>query len=275
MHPTRLLTRTAAALAVTGGVVIGMAGLVSAHTPTVKAACSGLTITAKDYPGSGNHVRVIVDGGTTIDHDFASSFSALETWTAYENHAWHVVITSGDGVGNVDQSGTQAACQPPPPPGPPTTVPQSQCPGVLPPMWVPVGDEGECPAPTPTTVPVTTTSPCPDGTIHDVAIGSPDVCRGGGTTIPVPPPTEVATTAPAPECPPGETLLTFEDGSTKCDDGSYYAVSNAPAPIAPSGPAGPARLPATGSSSTVVIVASLGALLVGGVLLFAGRRGHA
>lgn len=37
--------------------------------------------------------------------------------------------------------------------------------------------------------------------------------------------------------------------------------------------AAPARLPATGSSSTIVIVAGIGALLVGALLLFAGRRG--
>jgi len=37
----------------------------------------------------------------------------------------------------------------------------------------------------------------------------------------------------------------------------------------------PRTLPTTGSSSTIVIVAGLGALLVGGILLYAGRRGQA
>jgi LPXTG-motif cell wall-anchored protein len=37
----------------------------------------------------------------------------------------------------------------------------------------------------------------------------------------------------------------------------------------------PTALPTTGSSSTVVVIAGLGALLVGGVLLLAGRRGAA
>jgi LPXTG-motif cell wall-anchored protein len=39
--------------------------------------------------------------------------------------------------------------------------------------------------------------------------------------------------------------------------------------------AAPTALPATGSSSTIVIVAGVGALLVGAILLFAGRRGEA
>jgi len=37
----------------------------------------------------------------------------------------------------------------------------------------------------------------------------------------------------------------------------------------------PRTLPTTGSSSTIVIVAGLGAQLVGGILLYAGRRGQA
>lgn len=135
-----------------------------------------------------------------------------------------------------------------------------------------------------TTVPeTTTTNGCPPGQHYSSEV--PAGCYPDFT----PPSTEVPVTAPEPSvdattvpgCPPGETLLTFEDGSTKCDDGTYGGPPAPPASdgtgvaiVRPVATTRPQPLPATGSSSTTVIVAGLGALLVGAVLLVSGRRGN-
>jgi LPXTG-motif cell wall-anchored protein len=102
-----------------------------------------------------------------------------------------------------------------------------------------------CPPPTTTTVPPTTVPP---------------------TTVPpttVPPTTTPVTTTPV-TTPPTTTQPT-----------TAPTVQDTVAAAAPRPAAVPAALPTTGSSSTVVIVAGLGALLVGAILLFAGRRGAA
>jgi LPXTG-motif cell wall-anchored protein len=100
-----------------------------------------------------------------------------------------------------------------------------------------------CPPPTTTTVPPTTTTVPPETTTVPP------------TTTPVtsPPTTTQPTTAP-----------TVED--------TVAAPAVVPKQVTT---VAPTRLPTTGSSSTVVIVAGLGALLVGAILLFAGRRGQA
>ena len=98
-----------------------------------------------------------------------------------------------------------------------------------------------CPPPTTTTVPPTTVPP---------------------TTVP---PTTTPVTTPPTTAPAPTTAPTVQD------------TVAAPAAVPPRQVTTtvPRTLPTTGSSSTIVIVAGLGALLVGGILLYAGRRGHA
>jgi LPXTG-motif cell wall-anchored protein len=98
-----------------------------------------------------------------------------------------------------------------------------------------------CPPPTTTTVPPTTVPP---------------------TTVP---PTTTPVTTPPTTAPAPTTAPTVQD------------TVAAPAAVTPRQVTTtvPRTLPTTGSSSTIVIVAGLGALLVGGILLYAGRRGQA
>jgi LPXTG-motif cell wall-anchored protein len=100
-----------------------------------------------------------------------------------------------------------------------------------------------CPPPTTTTVPPTTTTVPPATT----------------TVVPAPPtqPTVPPTQPAAPTTAPVSVVPTVAPQQV-----TTAAVR-------------PTALPTTGSSSTVVVIAGLGALLVGGVLLFAGRRGAA
>lgn len=128
---------------------------------------------------------------------------------------------------------------------------------------------------TTTTVPPTTIGGCPPGQYYSPI--PPVGCYEVATTLPTEPAvtappeeTTAATEAPTtvPGCPPGQTLLTFEDGSTKCDDGSYYAV------VKPANPAPqvPTKLPATGSSDVVPLVAIGAGIVAAGALLLTVRR---
>lgn len=113
-----------------------------------------------------------------------------------------------------------------------------------------------CPPPTTTTVlPTTTTVPPVTTTVPSVTTTAPSVASSPPPTAPVeattvqPPPVSLIQAPPTTACtPPGSPIL---PGATVC------------------------TLPTTGSSSTVVIVAGLGALLVGAILLASGRRGAA
>lgn len=118
----------------------------------------------------------------------------------------------------------------------------------------------------------------------------------------VPPTTEPVTTVPEPTTAPATTAppttvklcedgkppsIPVEDGSLVCPEfgapTQQPTTTAAPAIVRQAPPRAPqaeapvttaGQLPTTGSSSTIVIVAGVGALLVGAILLVTGRRGQ-
>jgi LPXTG-motif cell wall-anchored protein len=91
------------------------------------------------------------------------------------------------------------------------------------------------------------------------------------TTVPpettVPPTTTPVTTPPTTAAPQPTTAPTVRD--------TVAAPVIVPKQVTTTAAVRPATLPTTGTSSTMVIVAGIGALLIGGILLLAGRRGAA
>jgi len=110
---------------------------------------------------------------------------------------------------------------------------------------------------------------------HTVTTTIPDDVCPPPTTTTVPPTTVPPTTVPPTTVPPTTTPVTNPPTTPQPTTApTVQDTVAAPAAVAPRATV-PAALPTTGSSSTVVIVAGLGALLIGAILLFAGRRGQA
>ena len=106
-----------------------MAGVASAHTPSVTADCHGLTVSLADYnatDGGVNTVTVVVDGTTLVDHaQFATSYSDSVPWTTYAAHTYSVAVVAHDDPTGVNGwtktfTGTSTPC---------TTQAQSTAPG--------------------------------------------------------------------------------------------------------------------------------------------------
>lgn len=91
-----------------GGVGL-LAGAASAHTPNYGETCGEIHASGKDYP-EGSHVKFVVDGTTRLDKNFSPGFSDSTSWDQTKSHTWSLVISSPDGIGEVDWNGTQPAC---------------------------------------------------------------------------------------------------------------------------------------------------------------------
>jgi LPXTG-motif cell wall-anchored protein len=124
---------------------------------------------------------------------------------------------------------------------------------------------------------------------HDNASGTyttPTGCTPSGTTVaPTTPPTTTCANAipvradcgPTAPSSPGTTVAvptTAAPPETTTTEKVPVAIVRSGPPKTPQAPvvSKPAALPATGSNDTIAVVAGLGALLVGGILLLAGRR---
>lgn len=160
-----------------------------------------------------------------------------------------------------------------------TTLHMYQCPGVLPPMWVPDGQESICPKPTVITT-TTTQNVCPPGFHWNSAIGSPGWCSSDSS----PEVTAPATTAapPSVDSTSPTTIDPCGDFSTPEICAQYQEVHS---------PVGQAKvvaavaqkpktahtLPATGNSSdTPTPIIGCGVLILGAFLVaITKRRNHA
>lgn len=132
-------------------------------------------------------------------------------------------------------------------------------------MWT----KGECGPELPTTTtPVDQT--CPEGERWSNV--PPVGCIPNEPTTVVPPEEIIpvvssTTTVPViPLCDPGWHLIHFEDGSYKCDDGTYYG----PPKSTPT--TKPIYLPTTGSETNLLVGAGIGAATIGTLLALVARR---
>jgi hypothetical protein len=255
-HKAKILVAVVFVLAV----VVGLVTRAIAHTPTVKPGCSGLTVEAVNYPAE-SHVTVVIDEATRADQEFVGAYKPpVFGWSQTSLHSWHVVITSPDHVGEVNQSGTQVPCQPPG-----TTVT------------------------TPTTAVVKIPSYCVPGTNPPAPTGCvpppPYVCGPNQVPSSVPcetvPPSSVPDTTPTTLalgiCPP-EAPVQLEDGSCVGTDYGAPPVTEAPTPEAPTtAPATPTSLylPPTGpgqATSDTLPTLAVAAAALGAILVLATRR---
>jgi LPXTG-motif cell wall-anchored protein len=110
---------------------------------------------------------------------------------------------------------------------------------------------------------------------HTVTTTIPDDLCPPPTTTTVPPPTTVPPTTAPPTTTPVTTPPTTAPAPTTAPTVQDTVAAPAAVPPRQVTTTLPRTLPTTGSSSTVVIVAGMGALLVGALLLVAGRRGRA
>lgn len=166
------LAKVAVVMAVIGAALMFWATAASAHTPNATPGCTGLAVTASNYP-AGSHVTVVIDGVTKVDKNFGPAYSDTFGWSQTAAHQWHVLITTapGDDFPPYDRSDSWAPCQ-----DISTTVPPSTT--TIPPTTAPT-----------TTVPTTppTTAPAPvalTGVLNPPPCGARDV--NGSVTNPNP-----------------------------------------------------------------------------------------
>jgi LPXTG-motif cell wall-anchored protein len=257
-------TTTAGAATIAAGTIAITAALLTgtaeAHTPNIAAECTQATsyvsVALRDYnTGGTNTVRVVIDGRTVADTTFGSTYTP-DPWDGlYPDvaHTWSVKVDAWDDPGgngwDVDRSGTIDACAAPTPP--PTTAPPTTAPPTTPPATTPPATTAP-----PTTVPPTQPSP-----------------SGPATTTPAP-----TTSAPAPttSAPKPPTVTTVPPPSRVPSVHPYPTQrptptgSQTPVPYVPADYSG--ELPNTGSSPIPLIVAGLGLVGLGALLVRSGHR---
>jgi hypothetical protein len=169
------IPRSAVAVVLGGAVLLATPYLGDAHTPNYGHDCTGFHYSLVNYP-AGSHVTVVTDKVTDRDEPFTGASSGTFQWNPASGHTWSIVVTSPDGIGQVNDSGDQAPCVVPTVPTtttsfvpivpgtsvvPPTTlvtptVPETST--TLPPVTT------AAPAPTPTPAPTPSAAPSPPTT---------------------------------------------------------------------------------------------------------------
>ena len=106
------LATASVALAATGTAMVATAEIASAHNHTYGATCSAFSVSLTNYPASGNTVKIVIDGTTTVNQGFSGSYTNSFPWTAWQSHTWALDVHSGDGntAYDVHDSGTSTPC---------------------------------------------------------------------------------------------------------------------------------------------------------------------
>jgi hypothetical protein len=205
----------------TGFGLVGLATGASAHTPSITADCSGVSLKATAYDGGQqNQWSVTIDGSTTSG-TFGAGFEQTFAVPQDREFSWSARIAAHDGAHEGVRSGSLGPCVTPteepttePPTEEPTTEPPTEEPTTEPPTEEPTT---EPPTEEPTTEPPTeepTTEPPTEEPTTEPPTEEP-------TTEP---PTEEPTTDPPTEEPSeptdGPSTVLGDDGDGDLDGGS-------------------------------------------------------
>lgn len=112
---------TLAALAL--GSVVATAAPAAAHTPEIKADCTGLTVNLTYYASQGNHVTILVNDKELDAQKFGREFKEYYAWADYDIdpadvESWIVEIDASDAdrFDSVIEGGMPEECTPAPEP---------------------------------------------------------------------------------------------------------------------------------------------------------------
>lgn len=98
-------------------IVFGFIGIASAHTPTEKASCSGLTVKFENYEGTATNNRLVLNiDGTVYEVFFAEGYAHTYSWDSTKVHRWLVDLDANIHTGNPTKfdhfkSGVQTPCE--------------------------------------------------------------------------------------------------------------------------------------------------------------------
>lgn len=111
---------------------VALAQSATAATPSISAACDGVTLSATEYDGSrANEWSVTIDG-TTTGGTFGAAFQQTFPVPQDSEFAWSARIAAADGQYTVEQDGTLGPCVTTPTGEPSTTAPTTSAPPTSP-----------------------------------------------------------------------------------------------------------------------------------------------
>lgn len=116
---TRLARLALVSTLVSAGVLAAVASPSAAHTPSVSATCSTLSVSLQSYVSSAgsprpNKVTVSIDSSTAVSEWFGSSFARdFSLGDSARAHTWRVVVDAVDNGYDRTFDGTTTPCAPP------------------------------------------------------------------------------------------------------------------------------------------------------------------
>jgi hypothetical protein len=199
----RISTRLAGAGALAVAGVVTLAGVASAHNPSVQPTCDSLVVNLQNYNDKvTNTVTVVIDGKTVIDHltfpkDYKNTFPVAHDHPA--DIPYEVDVVAGDDPNpkpgdkngwTVKDTGVIPTCTPtsppPPPPSSPAPTPTHSSPAPTPTHSSPAPTSAAPTSAAPTSAAPTTSAaavvtPTPTPTPTATATGKSLAFTGGGS----------------------------------------------------------------------------------------------